>query len=283
VSEQHDSGFKPVAPMPEHKDHQHSPSIAVPHPMAVPMPSASSGLTTEGMTIKPASVMAVIALILGILSFILPIFALPALIVSILGMKQTAGNRQSGRGMAIAGLVLSIIGILAGIFWISIFVFSFFASKGAMNAATRNPISGYSSGSSSSTEKSILTGTVKQPVDATKYTLTVNSIEHGFKGTRDYYTPAVGNEYVLVNITLKNKDSYSQYYSSYDFSIKDDTGASHDNKYMIDIPSDFSYKTVESGRELTGNIVFEVPISSTRRTLIYTPSYYSTQQSEITL
>ena len=282
MSEHEDTSFKPVAPMPEHKDHQaHNHHTAPQPPMAAPMPSAMSGLTTEGITTKPASVLAVVALILGIISFFITILALPALIVSILAMKQTSGGKQTGRGMAIAGLVLSIIDMLIALFVGVILLFSIFATRNAAN--TINTTYSPTTSSSLNSSKKTLSGTVKTPLAADKYTLTVNSVQHGFKGTRDYYTPAAGNEFILVSVTIKNNDDYSQYFSSYDFAVRDSSGVDHDNKFMLDIPSDFSYKTLEKGAEQTGNIVFEVPLTSTKQTLIYSPGYFSNDKAEIAL
>jgi hypothetical protein len=281
VSEHEETSFKPVAPMPEHKDHHTHNQHTAHQPMAAPMPSSMSGLTTEGMTTKPASVLAVIALILGIISFFITLLALPALIVSILAMKQTSGGKQSGRGMAIAGLVLSIIDILIALLIGVIFLFSFIAGRNA--AKTINTDYTPATSTSLSSTKTTLTGTVKAPLVADHYTLTVNSIEHGFKGTRDYYSPSAGNEFILVNITVKNNDAYSQYVSSYDFAVRDASGVDHDNKFMLDVPNDFSYKTLDKGAERTGNIVFEVPLNSTKQTLVYTPGYFSNNKAEIAL
>lgn len=59
---------------------------------------------------RPTSGWATAALIFGILSFCLPILgSLLGIIFGIVGLFKTSDNRASGRGMAIAGLVLSII------------------------------------------------------------------------------------------------------------------------------------------------------------------------------
>lgn len=53
---------------------------------------------------------------MAIAGFVLAFFcSLLGLIFSIIGLNQTKARNQSGRGLAIAGIVISILGILGGI------------------------------------------------------------------------------------------------------------------------------------------------------------------------
>jgi predicted Zn finger-like uncharacterized protein/prepilin-type processing-associated H-X9-DG protein len=69
----------------------------------------------------PTSGWALAALIFGILGFCLPILgSLLGIIFGIVGISKTRDNRAGGRGIAVAGLVLGIVTLLAAPVWIAI-------------------------------------------------------------------------------------------------------------------------------------------------------------------
>jgi uncharacterized membrane protein len=282
MNENNDQGFVPVAP--KHHTTHHAPHEKSPVPSAqpsmAPMP-APMGMATDvnGVPIKQTSVLAILSLILGIISVLFALLALPSLIVSIFAMKQTSQGKQAGRGMAIAGLVLSIISMLMMVFFVVMVGLGLILS----NAESKN----YSNSNSSSSynyqsEKEIVSGILKTPVVADVYTLTVNSVDHGYKPTKDYYVPATGSEYVVVSVTIKNTDSISRSYSPYDFKLTDDSGKTYYNKYLLGLADDFNYDTVATSANKTGSMVYEVPKDAVGLKLVYAP-YSSTKQAEITL
>jgi hypothetical protein len=62
------------------------------------------------------STKALVSLILGILTFMLPVFlAIPAILLAVLAIREIngSGGRLTGKGMAIAGLVLGVVGNLS--------------------------------------------------------------------------------------------------------------------------------------------------------------------------
>ncbi|WP_240376279.1 DUF4190 domain-containing protein [Bacillus piscicola] len=76
---------------------------------------------------------AITSLVLGILSvvciflifFLSPLFGIVGLIFGIMAMKEVKRTGQSGRGMAIAGIVCSSTGIMLSLFLIILFVIGF--------------------------------------------------------------------------------------------------------------------------------------------------------------
>jgi hypothetical protein len=80
---------------------------------------------------EPGSGQALTGMILGIISLFFPILSIPGLIFSIIGLKSI-----SRKGMAIAGLITSIIAILYMIFLIILFI-------GIIAAASTAGSSGY--------------------------------------------------------------------------------------------------------------------------------------------
>lgn len=279
MSEHKEPDFKPVAPTPQHRAPEpngHS-SVTPEHHLGAPMPTPMAGIDPNSQTTQ-SSVMAVLALVLGIVSLPLSIFALPALIVSIIAMKQTGNNKQGGRGMAIAGLVMSIISMIFFFLFVVLFVVGMVASK----TADRN----YNSYTSPTTfTKTTLTGTVGKVVSADKYDITVTEVQKNFKSAdpSDKYTiPATGKEHVLVTVKLKNKDTYTSYFSAYNFTLRDSTGLENSYVYMGGTKQ-FLYTGTPVNSETTGQVVFEVPTSDSSLTLTYTPSSLSSQKTEIKL
>lgn len=278
MSEEKVPDFKPVAPIPEHRAHQPEQQLEMPTAphMGAPMPAPMAGV--DPATGAQSSVMAVLALVLGIVSLPITIFALPALIVSIVAMKQTANNKQSGRGMAIAGLVMSIISMVLLFIVVALFVVGMVASN-----KTSSNYNNYASPYTSA--KTTVTGTKGNPVSADKYDLTVTDVKKNFKSTDpadSYATPTAGKEYILVTVTIKNRDTYTSYFSSYNFTLKDSTGTENRYVYMSGIKQ-FSYTGTPVGGEETAQVVFEAPVLDSSLTLIYAPSGLSNQKTEITL
>jgi hypothetical protein len=91
-------------------------------PQPVPAPGPPRVPRQRG----PATAMstkALVSLILGILTFVLPVFlAIPAILLAILALREIngSGGRLTGKGLAVAGLVLGVAGNLSLLpyFWI---------------------------------------------------------------------------------------------------------------------------------------------------------------------
>ena len=84
--------------------------------VAASMPPAGPELLNyQAYVPAKTSGMAVAGFVLGISSMLLWILtAIPGLICSIIAMKRTKDGREGGRGLAIAGLVLSCVGMVGG-------------------------------------------------------------------------------------------------------------------------------------------------------------------------
>ena len=67
----------------------------------------------------PMSVLSIISLVTGILGCCCPIFSIAAIVLGVLGRKETENGAKRGGGMATAGLVLGIVFIAINIvYWI---------------------------------------------------------------------------------------------------------------------------------------------------------------------
>jgi hypothetical protein len=78
----------------------------------------------SGRTNRPA----IAALVCGVTQFFLGLFALnfllaiPAIICGALGVRQTRERGEGGRGLAIAGLVLGILGIVWNVLYVVLII-----------------------------------------------------------------------------------------------------------------------------------------------------------------
>ncbi len=62
---------------------------------------------------KPISEFCLVAFILGVLGLFLPPFALLTIIFGVAGLKHSRREQLAGRGLAVAGMLCAIVGLLA--------------------------------------------------------------------------------------------------------------------------------------------------------------------------
>lgn len=89
-------------------------------------------------------------------------------------------------------------------------------------------------------------------------------------------TPTDGNQFAVVNVTLKNNSDESKEYNTIDFKfdnngdIKDSTCISSDN-------NDMESGEIDKGATITKDVIFEVPNNANKSNLklIYEPSFFN--------
>ncbi len=244
----------------------HTPSPAMPAASGatVPLESTTSGMAIAGL----------------VCAFIAPLFGL---IFSIIGLNQTKDNKRGGRGLAVAGLVISILGMLATLFWVVIFII---AAVSDTNTNDYNYTSSNSSSLSSlnSDETKVVSGKVAETVTVEDIQLTVKEVKRGYVAESEYYKPDTGKEYIAVNVDLKNNGSESKTFSSFSFKVRDSAGLELNDAYVGSITGELESGSLSAnGGTTSGIIVFEVPQSDTSLTLIYEPSYFGSEVAEIKL
>jgi hypothetical protein len=97
--------------------------------------------------------------------------------------------------------------------------------------------------------------------------LTVNSALQ-VQGIGEFFRPASGRVFIVVNLTLQNKRPYQIPYKPYDFTIKDAAG----NVYEAGVTAGSSVlqrSTLDATKDVTGNVNFEIPPSAQGLTLSY--------------
>jgi hypothetical protein len=89
-------------------------------------PAGQYGYPPAGRRTSPV---AIAALICGVVQFFLGLFAvnfvlaIPAIICGAIGLRQTRQRGEGGRGLAIAGLVLGILGIVWNVLYVVLIVY----------------------------------------------------------------------------------------------------------------------------------------------------------------
>lgn len=261
MSENQADNFVPTPPT---ESAPTAPAPSAPHPGSAP---------TSGMAIA-----ALITSIIGI--FVWALFPLLGLIFSILGMKDTKNGAKGGRGMAIAGLIMSILGLLAGLFWVLIFGIAMITADDIDDNYNYD----YNSSSSSITsDTKVKSGSIGEAVTVENMELTVKEVKRNYVAESEYYTPDTGKEYVAVSVTINNKGSDSESFSSFDFKMRDSTGTEKSDSYVGGTTNELTSGSLAADGSTSGVMVFEVPSGDNNLVLIYEPSFFGSEKAEISL
>jgi hypothetical protein len=211
-----------------------------------------------------ALVLGIIAIIgspvpfLNVFSFILAIIALCLGIAGL--VVGTTKNRP--KGTAIVGLVLAIISI--GIFTIS--NVTTLAAIGSAVDANGSSTAGQSDGSHTSDAEEETIVPLGTAVNTAKFEILVNGSSNSTRinnGNYLYYEPDTGNEYAIINVTLKNISNEMESFRCSDFQlITLDDSIKYSPSSMIVSSGDETFFWLDSmnpSTVKTGNVVFELP------------------------
>jgi hypothetical protein len=101
-------------------------------------------------------------------------------------------------------------------------------------------------------------------------TLVVNEVERNFlPPNRFSRVQQPGNEFVRVNITLKNTGNQAFSVNPFDFEVQDSSGVQKKPTTMSDLPDPIDLGDLASGGTLDGNVVFEAPQGDNGLNLLY--------------
>ena len=116
--------------------------------------------------------------------------------------------------------------------------------------------------------------------------VTVNSVKLNYVDPGDSFdTPAPGNEYILVNVTIHNTGSDSINYSAGDFKIQDSQGGQTTSNAMVSTNQDLSdFASLATSGTATGNMAFDVlTANASKLKLVYAPDFWDNQTATIDL
>jgi Domain of unknown function (DUF4352) len=103
-------------------------------------------------------------------------------------------------------------------------------------------------------------------------TVTVNDIQRPFVFPRNIPRPQVGNEFVLMNVTITNTSAAPINVNPLNFNSEDSNGVRQKARTATGQPDAITPGTIAPGGELTGNLVAEVAQGDPTIKLVYLPS-----------
>jgi hypothetical protein len=101
--------------------------------------------------------------------------------------------------------------------------------------------------------------------------VTLNDLQRGFVFPYDIPRPQVGNEFVLMNVTITNTSDQPINVYPFDFKAEDSNGVRRDARTATGQPDAIIVGSIAPGGELTGNLVVETPQGNPNVKLIYQP------------
>ena len=204
---------------------------------------------------QPTEGLAIAGLITGIL------FWPAGIIISPIALSKIKKTGNGGRGLAIAGLILSILGALGTIAGIIVFAISI-----AISAATIGTIANQTENLGEITSS---VGVGEAAVTESGLSYTVNEMQCGIGEVgEDYSTTEPTGEYCRVSLTFLNGSDSSEYLTGTatgyigSSQYSDDSLAATYAAMAEGKVDDSSYAEVTPGNEVTTDLYFDVPAGS---------------------
>lgn len=225
---------------------------------ATQAPAAPAAHPTNGLAIA-SLVTGVLALLTG---FIFIGFALgvAAIILGAIGLRK-----QGGKGMSIAGIVTGALGLFTSLVIGAIALFAIVTGGAVLNEAS-NQLNDYNREQQSllDAKKNFLRG---ETGIFANLEVNIRGVERNYVPENEFFGAEEGNELVVVDLAVKNKDSDQESVSSYDFSIVVDGVAT--SPAFADAEPSFEGGALNKDATASGKIVFEVPAGATGLKLQY--------------
>ena len=223
---------------------------------------------------------------LGIASLILSLIGLHliALILGIIGYSQSK-KVQKTNGMAIAGIIISLIGMVVGTIFIIALVLG--AGKTAVEidkAAKSSTTTTTSSSDDSSRVYKFAERADKQSTDIEVLPgvsasirgmqMTVDSVEYK-ASLGDFETADSGKVYLVVKVSLSNNGTSTKAYSQYDFRVQTASGQVLDPTFAVSLKDTLNSADLVMGGKVSGIVVFLLPEETTHQYIIWKPGFES--------
>jgi Domain of unknown function (DUF4352)/Domain of unknown function (DUF4190) len=261
AQEKETSTFHPVAPV----------SATTPSQMPMQVPAAGQ------LTVSPTmSVPALLSLVISVALFWLaPLSTVAGIVLGIIGISQTKNGKYTGRGLAVAGLIVSIFHIVLGVVFV---IGLFFVAAADQKRYSSNPDLGTAgSYSSYNTPKGT---TIQSNVGGVGVVgdveVVVSAVDQVFVATDTYSQPSAGNKYVLIKIQLKNLGAGDVYFNQYNLKVKTLDGAEILYPgYVSDVTDMLTSFVLSPGEKKSGSVIYEINSQDTAAKLIYQPTYNS--------
>lgn len=140
---------------------------------------------------------------------------------------------------------------------------------------------GTASGTVTSSTSTVITGTASLPTPPAHYrvgqsvkigeqwVITVNRLATT-QGASSDPPPAVGDTYLLIDLTMKNLANGQQFANPFDYTLRDSQGNNEQTGILLSVPVFGGNLT--AGEQAHGQLVYQIPSNVHQFTLSYTPS-----------
>lgn len=235
----------------------------------------------------PRSGMAVASLVLGIVGLFVSwiTFGVPsllALIFGIIGLRETAADRKTGRAQAVGGTVLGAIVMIGGLL-ATLLIIGAIGTTAATIAtvptisATTEPSLEYASPGGSTADTSdthpaaVPFGRVMNVSDSDGESARMSvSAPTNVKKDSEFAPDPEHGRFVsfLVNVTADSGATFT--YNALDWYVRGPDGAHYDGTYAGDTDKALNSGVLNSGEHVAGTLTFDVPAG--HGTLVYAPN-----------
>ena len=198
---------------------------------------------------KSGNGFAIAALVLGIVGFVLGWTGVLGLVLAVLGLVFgiLALVKKQSKGMAITGVVLSSIALVAALIFTMIgAAFLGGAAKVASDVNTAQEKVDHA-------KKDFATGETGVFGDLN---VKVTKVTRDWQSTDGFSKPDDGYEYVLVSLSMENKGADSVSVNPFDFKMNDN-GVVTDYE-IVTAPTPFNAADLKNGATLNGDLVYQV-------------------------
>lgn len=112
--------------------------------------------------------------------------------------------------------------------------------------------------------------------------VTVSEVERGWNSGNQFIVPDSGQEYVKVQVSIKNNSSSTISYNSFDWKLKNSNGVIKDvDGAVFTVDGALNSGELASGGNVAGFLVFQAPAGDAGLTLQYSPMFWSSKQLDI--
>lgn len=207
--------------------------------------------------------MGVASMVVGILAFVFSLFAYGFAIL--LGLTSLAFAivcliKKKNKGMAITGLVMSLIAIL----FAGIIMSGEELSNETTITNTNETVQLENKEQEKEKNKEIIVG---QTFNSSNIRVTFISKDENFKGYSKYSKPKSGNKAIRMEVEFENLDDSDEYFYHGDFKCYAD-GYACEYFYSSNKEDDIA-ATLSKGKKAKGAVYFEVPSNSKEITIEY--------------
>lgn len=214
--------------------------------------SGTSGMAIAGLVLGILAAVSSWMPIINNLSFVI---AAVGAVFAIVGVAATVRGKKTGKGLAIAALVVNVVAIV-------IVLATQSAMSAAIDEATSGPsVSGVSSTDGRSEEEGADDGQDAQQASTDLAVGTTVSLANGLTVTVDSVDTSLfnydGSAIVGAHVTYANNGDESASYNTYDWKGEDADGAQEYGTYFSDATDELGSGTLAAGGSKSGNVYFE--------------------------